>query len=60
VTEAIEFLALPAVERLVGLKKSKIYAMVTEGLFPKPIKLGRANRWPNTHIAAWQKAQMAA
>ena len=44
----------PAVEQLVGLGRSTIYAMIAEGTFPKPVKLGkRAVGWRESDITAW-------
>lgn len=41
-----KLLRLPEVEEAVGLKKSKIYQLIQENKFPKPIKLGaRSVRW---------------
>ena len=31
----------PEVEHMVGLSRSTIYAMMAEGHFPKPVRLGR-------------------
>lgn len=42
------------VKSLVGLGKSKIYALVAEGDFPKPYKLSpKAARWSEREIVAW-------
>lgn len=44
----------PEVERLTGLSRSTIYAMMKEGTFPKPIQLGaRAVGWQEMTISAW-------
>jgi len=44
----------PDVERITGLSRSTLYAMMAEGNFPKPIKLGkRAVGWREADIAAW-------
>ena len=38
----------------VGLRKSKIYALVAENRFPRPYKLSpKAARWSEREIAAW-------
>ncbi|MCZ4354847.1 AlpA family phage regulatory protein [Roseovarius aestuarii] len=53
----------PDVERIIGLSRSTLYAMMAEGAFPKPIKLGkRAVGWREADIAAWldSRAQDAA
>lgn len=41
-------LPLSEVERIVGRKKSSIYADKT---FPKPVKVGRNNRWVSSEIS---------
>ncbi len=44
----------PDVEALVGLSRSTIYAMIADGSFPKPIKLGkRAVGWRRSDVLAW-------
>ena len=41
------------VEARVGLKKSVIYAMMAEGRFPRPVKIGTRSRWVESEISAW-------
>lgn len=42
------------VKSQVGLGKSKIYALVAEGRFPRPYKLTpKAARWSEREILAW-------
>lgn len=49
------------VEARTGLGRSTIYAMMAQGAFPKPIKLGaRAVAWPESEIAAWLESRKAA
>lgn len=44
----------PELEKLVGLKKSQIYSLIADGLFPKPIRIGkRAVGWPLSELKAW-------
>lgn len=44
----------PQVEQQVGLSRSTIYAMMAEGTFPKPIRLGkRAVGWTEQSIDHW-------
>ena len=54
-------LRLEAVEDRIGLKKSKIYMMVSAGEFPRPVKLGNGhiNGWPENEVTAWIKARIA-
>jgi len=38
----------------VGLSRSQIYNLVSQGTFPKPIKLGeRASGWLESEVCAW-------
>lgn len=42
------------VEDITGLSRSSIYAMMSEGRFPKSIKIGlRAVAWRQDEIAGW-------
>ena len=51
---AMRMLRRPAVETTTGLSRSTIYAMMAEGTFPKPVRLGkRAVGWPQSTIDAW-------
>lgn len=46
------------VEVRTGLSRSTLYAMMAEGEFPKPIKLGkRAVGWREADIAAWLESR---
>lgn len=47
-------LRLPQVQTRVGLSRSSIYLSISQGSFPKPVKLGaRAVGWLESDIAAW-------
>ena len=54
VTPRDRLIRLPEVERLVGCKKSTIYAMLQDGAFPKPIRFSaRMVVWPETVVLQW-------
>ncbi|MEN3752102.1 AlpA family transcriptional regulator [Mangrovibacter sp. SLW1] len=38
-----------------GLSDKWFYKLIQEGLFPKPIKLGRSSRWLESEVEAWVK-----
>ena len=43
-------------ENRIGVKRSSIYKMMDEGLFPKPVRLGRrAVGWREEDIEHWLK-----
>jgi prophage regulatory protein len=45
---------LPAVEEVIGLKRTAIHEQIAAGNFPKPISLGpRAKGWLVAEIDAW-------
>ncbi len=54
-TKMIErILRRPDVEQMTGLSRSTIYAMKSEGNFPRPLRLGkRAVGWPANQIEEW-------
>ena len=48
------------VEMRVGLRRSAIYLRLTNGTFPKPIKLGpHSVRWIAREVDAWVAARIA-
>lgn len=44
---------------LTGLTDKWFYKQIQEGLFPKPIKLGRSSRWQKSEVSAWLQARIA-
>lgn len=36
-----------------GLSDKWFYKLISEGLFPKPIKLGRSSRWMQSEVENW-------
>lgn len=54
-------LRLPQVQARAGLSRSELYRRIAAGTFPAPVKLGeRASAWPESEIAAWCAARIAA
>jgi prophage regulatory protein len=46
------------VEQTIGLSRSTLYTMMAEGIFPKPVKLGkRAVGWRASDVAAWLESR---
>ena len=53
-----DLLRLPQVLARVGLKTTRLYELVGDGEFPKPIRLGdRAVAWLSTEVDSWILAQ---
>jgi prophage regulatory protein len=44
---------LPEVMGCVGLGRSRLYALVAQGAFPPPIKLGRSSVWIKSEVDGW-------
>ncbi|MBO1591916.1 helix-turn-helix transcriptional regulator, partial [Yersinia pseudotuberculosis] len=36
-----------------GLTDKWFYKLIKDGLFPKPIKLGRSSRWLKSEVEVW-------
>ncbi|MGP0945483.1 helix-turn-helix transcriptional regulator [Serratia sp. CY74737] len=35
------------------------YKLIGDGLFPKPIKLGRSSRWSKIEVESWMQQRIA-
>lgn len=44
----------------VSMGRSRIYALIDDGDFPPPIKIGRSSRWLKSEIDSWINTQAAA
>jgi prophage regulatory protein len=55
------FLRLPQVIQRTGMSRSAIYKMVSDGTFPRPVRLGaRAVAWVESEIQSWSEARIVA
>jgi predicted DNA-binding transcriptional regulator AlpA len=54
-TQTIQPLLVDAVEaaRLLGISRSKLYAMHSAGLLPLPVKLGKKTLWSVSELRSW-------
>lgn len=41
------------ITRFTGLTDKWFYKLIKDGLFPKPIKLGRSSRWKQSEVEYW-------
>ncbi|WEI83353.1 helix-turn-helix transcriptional regulator [Klebsiella pneumoniae] len=41
-----------------GLTDKWFYKLISEGQFPKPIKLGRSSRWMQSEVESWVKQRI--
>ena len=52
---------LPQVQEATGKSRSTIYKRISEGLFPKPVKLGvKSVGWVEDEVAEYIEARIAA
>jgi predicted DNA-binding transcriptional regulator AlpA len=43
-----------------GLTDKWFYKLISEGKFPKPIKLGRSSRWLQSEVHFWMSEKISA
>jgi prophage regulatory protein len=49
----ISLLRLPEVIKRCGVSKAKLYLMINEGHFPRPLKNGSSSVWPSNCVDEW-------
>lgn len=42
-----------------GMTDKWFYKLIGDGLFPKPIKLGRSSRWRRSEVETWMQQRIA-
>jgi len=47
------------ITKLTGLTDKWFYKLIKDGLFPKPIKLGRSSRWKKSEVELWLQQRIA-
>ena len=53
-----DFIDMKFITRLTGLSDKWFYKLIQEGVFPKPIKMGRASRWLKSDLEEWLQAKI--
>ncbi|AJQ67938.2 AlpA family phage regulatory protein [Salmonella enterica] len=48
-----QFVDMAFITSLTGLTDKWYYKLIKDGLFPKPVKLGRSSRWLKSEVEAW-------
>ncbi|EEB3143400.1 AlpA family transcriptional regulator [Salmonella enterica subsp. enterica serovar Newport] len=48
-----QFVDMAFITGLTGLTDKWFYRLIKDGLFPKPVKLGRSSRWLKSEVEAW-------
>ncbi|MDF3680286.1 helix-turn-helix domain-containing protein, partial [Enterobacter hormaechei] len=53
-----EFIDMRFTTGLTGVSDKWFYKLIQEGVFPKPIKMGRASRWLKSDLEEWLQAKI--
>lgn len=53
-------LAFAPLSHYIGFGRSRIYALISQGEFPPPVKIGKSSRWLRVEIDTWMTKQAAA
>jgi prophage regulatory protein len=56
----VKLIRLPEVLSRVGLKKTKLYALIAEDEFPRPVKIGAASAWVESEVDHWLSERASA
>lgn len=48
-----QFVDMAFITNLTGLTDKWYYKLIKDGLFPKPVILGRSSRWLKSEVEAW-------
>ncbi|ENA8484032.1 AlpA family phage regulatory protein [Salmonella enterica] len=48
-----QFVDMAFITSLTGLTDKWYYKLINDGLFPKPVKLGRSSRWLKSEVENW-------
>ncbi|CQQ51810.1 phage transcriptional regulator AlpA [Yersinia mollaretii] len=54
-----QMVTMAFIKKFTGLSDKWFYKLISEGLFPKPIKLGRSSRWLKSELEAWLNERIA-
>lgn len=52
------FVRMSELTKRLALGKTKIYAMIKDGEFPAPSKIGKASVWSDMAISNWQMRKL--
>lgn len=58
--ESLRFMRLPEVCHKIALSRTVVYALIKEGRFPEPVKMGYASRWLESEVEDWITERVAA
>ncbi|MBC3219958.1 helix-turn-helix transcriptional regulator [Serratia fonticola] len=48
-----QFIDMAFITKLLKMTDKWVYKLIKDGMFPKPIKLGRSSRWLQSEVEIW-------
>lgn len=48
-----QFIDMAFITKLLQMTDKWVYKLIKDGMFPKPIKLGRSSRWRQSEVETW-------
>ncbi|CAM3469669.1 AlpA family transcriptional regulator [Yersinia entomophaga] len=54
-----QFVDMAFITKLLKMTDKWLYKLIKDGLFPKPIKLGRSSRWLQSEVEIWLQERIA-
>ena len=55
---ADQFVDMTFITTFTGMTDKWFYKLIQDGVFPKPIKLGRSSRWLKSEVEAWMQQRI--
>ncbi|MCB5321692.1 AlpA family transcriptional regulator [Yersinia intermedia] len=56
---ADQFVDMTFITTFTGMTDKWFYKLIQDGVFPKPIKLGRSSRWLKSEVESWMQERIA-
>jgi len=50
---------MPFITNYTKMSDKWFYKLISDGVFPKPIKLGRSSRWLKSEVETWMQHRIA-
>lgn len=50
---------MPFITNYTKMSDKWFYKLISDGVFPKPIKLGRSSRWLKSEVETWMQLRIA-
>lgn len=54
-----QFIDMVFITKLLKMTDKWVYKLIKDGMFPKPIKLGRSSRWLQSEIESWLQERIS-